>query len=396
VDTLQLTQQLQSLPPGSRHTIANTTITAHVTNGLFVPVRVPSNVSVTFEGVTFGHGVYFSKNGPERLTFKDCTFGGVFGFQSCIRGDSWFSGSIVFGSLLELRTCEDFAIQFGDDANITVNQAVGVPGKKNFDVLNISVEGSDNIFIKLGGVYNGHLNVGGSRSSFSFIDLSCNQLTLRLWNSAVESLNLKWNQLEKLELSKTKVDTAEFNATALLSIGKFNNPPWGATVRQETIEELARARRRLGYERDFLKLMVFAVKSRVGLNLANNMEKLKNKNLPSTKKAAAILSILSQLVQFNIFVRPFGRFYRWEGVIALQLMQVAFYAAVYSWVNTFKDISAIDCKGALYFSAMTTLTISYGDFVPLDGLKMVAMTQGFVGVSLNLILAFTLSRRYGS
>jgi hypothetical protein len=403
MNTDELNALILRNPSRTPQIISNATIQPALRNDLIVPISLPELTTITFENVTFGQVIYFNRQGRGRAVFKNCKFLGSAYFHDFTDGDIFFDEKVQFGCHFEVKNCTKFGVQFSPNCEVSVDQSPLDPARKKFNVLNVSVDDSSRIYFQMPH-YLGHLNLMSSQSNFSYLDLYPDELTIRLFSSSVEFLKFKCPHLRQLQLSRTKIELSEFETETIYSIKKFYVAGTGVILRKEGVEELARAIRRNGNERDFLKLMTFAVKAWLKANIETYREKSKTDGKSLVRAGNIFFGNLRYLLQYYCVIKPTGRFYKWENILGIQMAQIFAFAFVYACLGHFKGICdggacanrVIDLWRAVYFSGMTSITISYGDFIPVGALKVVALVQGFIGVSLNLLFAFSLSKRYAS
>jgi voltage-gated potassium channel Kch len=114
--------------------------------------------------------------------------------------------------------------------------------------------------------------------------------------------------------------------------------------------------------------------------------------------AYRIFDILQTTLNVNLFA-PLRRHAKPHYVASLARMvllaiwnfleiMICFAALYYSNRTSFRP-QLVNPGDAIYFSAITQLTIGYGDFLPLGPVRLMAALQGFLGFLLAL---FALSR----
>jgi hypothetical protein len=107
------------------------------------------------------------------------------------------------------------------------------------------------------------------------------------------------------------------------------------------------------------------------------------------------LSVMQRL-ELLLFWATAGFGYRPLRVIGTAMTAVLLYAVAYWWTDGVQRVGwqgPLQFWHAVYFSGVTFATVGYGDFIPAPHVRLLALTEGFVGAFLLGLFVAVLANR---
>lgn len=411
VNVHQLNQRLRDTPQGRILRIENATIMQTMAESLFVAIEIPANVDLEFHNVEFEGDHFFRQAFMGRLVFFNCQIKGRrFEFTKCNRGFISFIGRIDLAFGLSFEECDSISFHVsGLETVFVVHPEWQAPAGFPTTAISLSI------------------NISVKRSSGSFLVRDFRtDLIFQVWNSHLEAIDIQAIRIKLLQflmsdLNLLRVDWVEFDRfdcgsadikSLEVNFEKLRKLPVGRTgtlnrgIDSASLESLARTYKRSGQISRFVTLY-----SRAGSAIAYARRRILQDEYKKSVDTKFLMHTYAWLksrlgsvvvsVEDAVINRWLKRFYSPFAVFVIQVAVIHLFAAAYfadkDSLVTGQPPTSIQCfRESIYFSAVTFLTIGYGDILPTGSLQWVAVVEGFVGLLLGLMLAIVASRRYTS
>jgi len=114
------------------------------------------------------------------------------------------------------------------------------------------------------------------------------------------------------------------------------------------------------------------------------------------RRAAELQVPLLHRIELALYWAIAGFGYRPSRVIGTAMVTIVLYGIIFWAVNGVRRVGyegPIDLWKAIYFSGVTYATVGYGDFIPAEHVRFLALTEGIVGIfTMGLFVAVLANR----